>query len=207
MCFKSFFKYTDGFTAISGVVALLLGIYALFKRFIEKAKVELSIGDTLYFVRTASFNIEKIQLTCNFINKSNKSGVINKMMLKLFQTDKPNNITKLDWDIFYKYARGELGERQAKYGSETYPIIVKGRDSNFQPIEFIINNIKTIDLKKGSYTINVLGWVNQTDINEKPNINEDIFVTLEERDIEKINSREKQGPVFIPIQVNKWKIS
>jgi len=207
MCFKSFFKYTDGFTAISGVVALLLGSYALFKRFIEKANVELSIGDTLYFVRTASFNIEKIQLTCNFINKSNKSGVINKMMLKLFQTDKPNNLTELDWDIFYKYARGELGERQAKYESETYPIIVKGRDSNFQAIEFIVNNIKIIDLKKGSYTINVLGWVNQTDINKKPNINEDIFITLEERDIEKINSREKQGPVFIPIQVNKWKIS
>lgn len=107
------FRNPEWWSAIGTVGATVVALFSIFyfeflRKLFEKVKVEIFTGDSVDFVISKDLKIYKMQLHCNFVNKSNKFAVIHKVILKLFSEDGEDH-RLLKWRLFFKDIEGGGG--------------------------------------------------------------------------------------------------
>jgi len=193
------------YSPVAAWSALGLFLYRLgrdiYKKHLERVKVDIFTGDTLYIVRSTGNEVKKIHLTCNFVNNSDKLAVIHKVVVTATSEDlKEQGV--FSWDIFYKYAEAK---REAVYQSETFPIVVRAHESVFQGIEFSLPLDYKFLWKAGRFNLTIAAWVNQKSISFKPRSESYFSVTLEKEVIDKLYKPAKyKKPQVFPVPIDDW---
>ena len=126
---------------ISGVALIIAG-YIAYRNYLEKGRIDISIGGTIDLVHPSSDQLGKVHLDCSFTNRGVKLGVVKKLVLLARSTPFDREI-ELPWNSFHKY--NEKGE--VVYEDHVHSVLVRGRESVFKRIEFSIE--KPIQWKAG----------------------------------------------------------
>jgi len=194
------FKYTDTFGVITGVIAIGLFIYTVYKDYLQIVRVKVYIGDTIDLVRSTTVKTRKIQLICNFVNPTNKIGVVHKLILKVTSKG-TKEMTVFTWNQFFIYPERHL----VKPESKPFPIIVGSKSTVFKGIEFISEGLEII-WNVGEYSLELVGWVNKKNIQERPNMKSEFSITIDSGLKEELYREERlKEPICYPVQVNDWK--
>ncbi len=56
------------------IIALIILVYVAYKNYFEKAKIEISVGESINLVPSSGGQSDKVHLNCTFVNKGAKLG-------------------------------------------------------------------------------------------------------------------------------------
>jgi hypothetical protein len=199
-------------TNILSLTALFISIYVLYQNHLRRCKIEVSVGDKIGIIKSVGVGAQKIHLNCNFINNTNRNGVIDKIILEIEVPD--GNKYLFDWDEFYQY----VGNQGVKPEALPFPIAVDAKNSVFKGIQFKMlihprrEGAATVwfdnfDWVKGEYMLTIKGWANKTNINEPPNIFKEYKMVVTPFEIDKITtSTPATIAQVVHIPLEEWKL-
>ena len=79
MSLSQFFGNKSLFDGIIAVIALLTGLYTLYKNFMERANLSAYPGDRLRLVISVGGGCQKMQLQANLVNHAVKTGTLHRL--------------------------------------------------------------------------------------------------------------------------------
>jgi len=174
-------------------VALIIAGYIAYRNYLEKGRIDISLGETVDLVHPSSDQLERIHLNCSFANRGAKLGVVKKLVL-LARSAPLDREIELLWNSFYNH--NEKGE--VVYEDHVHPVLVKGKESVFRRIEFSTG--EPIQWKAGTHELELRGWRNEEDIESLPSLRVGFSVSLDEKTANNL-TKETSTSRYLPITI------
>jgi len=149
------------------VVALLTGVYTLYKNFIERAKVKIVPGDRMAVIRGPG-GARRIHLRGALLNDATKMGTLQHLEAKITNLTSPNEtVQTYSWSEFVELVPGTMNVQS---GGPPLPIPIPGKDS--RPLQAQLELIEPntpANWTAGRHRVEVFGWVNREKRRDSPN--------------------------------------
>jgi len=203
MCFSQFFGDTSLFDAIIAAVALLTGLYTLYKNFIERAKLSAYPGDRLGLVISVGGGCKTMHLRANLVNHAVKTGTLHR--LEAGVTDPQGTTHRYHWRLFFEYLPGA---QKVQPRSAPHPLSVAGKTSQLLMAEFeTAIATQSPSWLPGRYTVELIGWVNRKNRNQSANLRQKFHFDLTEALSQLITQqRPTQQAQVVEVPISEWSI-
>lgn len=199
MCLARFFGDLSPFQIFVSAVALLTGIYTLYKSFLEKPKISLYPGDAVRIVVYPDGRASAFHLMCNLVNKTIKVGTVHRLEVRVLG---PQRTTcNYIWGLFYKYLPGG---QEVQKESDPYPVAVPQKDSKLLFVEFQAEANQSCKWPEGKYGFKVVGWVNRKHRLQSSNLKSTFQIQITEDIIRQLSKPDPTRPIFITVPVIEW---
>lgn len=199
----AFFGDLSPFQIIVSIATILIAWYTLHKNFWEKAKVELYSGDAVRIVISTDQHPSQVNLMLNLVNKGTKMGIVHRIEMKVIDPSKQSMI--FVWNLFYKYLDG--GEHVQKV-SDIYPISIPQKDNRLIFVQFQSESAKKMQWEIGKYELEISGWVNLSNGNEKSNLKAKIHMAIDNKQLVNIQTIQNEvtegNPKYATIPLMEW---
>lgn len=199
MSAADFFGQQSPFQVVVAVVALITGLYTLYKSFIESANVEISVGDRVGIVISEKPGVAALHLQSSVINKAVKMGILHRLEAKL-QTQTGESST-FAWNEFLDWAEGAA---QVHKRSEPHPIAVAGKSSIPLFVQLVPFGTERTKWDAGEYTIELIGWANRAKRSDKSNVKSTFHVRLDQSLADRLTRGGQLPPKVEFVPVSEW---
>jgi hypothetical protein len=149
------------------IIGLLFSFFTLYFNFIKPARIRLLVGNTCTLYYADYIESKKgfgIYLPIDFTNTSNRTGIIIKTAIVLYNKNHPKERFLMQQKQFSKL---DTVQNKWVYDEMAHSVVIAPKSSINKIISYFwsMDSIPEIKLQKGEYEIKVYYWLNQ---NKKP---------------------------------------
>lgn len=203
MSLLQFFGNKSLFDVIIAAVALLTGLYTLYKNFMERAKLSAYPGDRLGLVISIGGGCQKMHLRANLVNHAVKTGTLHRLEAEV--TDPQGTKQRYHWRLFFEYLPGAQAVQPK---SAPHPLSIAGKTSQLLMAEFETTiATPTLTWPPGRYSVELIGWVNRENRNQRANLRQTFHFDLTQALSQQITQqRPTQQAQVVEVPISEWSV-
>jgi hypothetical protein len=196
---SQFFGNLSPFEIFVSAVAIMTGLYTLYKSFIERAKLSLHPGDRIGLDIRPGQSCHNFLLGCTLANGSTKMATLHRLEADV--CGPKGLIAPFVWHQFADYAQGG---RILQRTADPHPVSIPPKDSLLKFIEFQTDSKPESAWPSGTYEFIIRGWVNRGSRREQPNLLSRFHIRIDDDLSSRLSNAAHKDHSVIHVIISEW---